>query len=85
MMRLDELYTDSTGLPTTEPEIMRWICRCYGDLSPENVSCDGELSGEQIIIRSREITDTIAILENALGRSVTEDQAIAYCFHARHG
>ena len=55
--------------------IMEAIFSCYMDLSPENLSCDGELSRNQVLARSRELETKLNHLFKALGRPVNEDVA----------
>ena len=47
-------------------------------LSPENLSCDGELSRSQVAARHTQIKREWAELENLYGSTVTEDQAWAF-------
>jgi hypothetical protein len=72
------------GKPSTAPapktrrpeaEIMSDIVGCYGQLSPENLSCDGELSMSQQRRKAAEINRRLRDLQTELGRSVSEDEA----------
>lgn len=58
----------------SDDAIMRDISNCYGMLSPENLTCDGELRGSALITKARRIRAKLADLQTELGRRVTEDQ-----------
>jgi hypothetical protein len=45
------------------------------ELSPENLTCDGELSPSRVAVRRRELMNEWHSLERKIGRTVTEDQA----------
>jgi hypothetical protein len=49
--------------------------KVYGDLSPENLTCDGELSGAQVARRKRELDDALERCFIKLGRRMTEEEA----------
>ena len=55
--------------------IMGDIFRAYGDLSPENLSCDGELSRSQVATRRAAVNRRLAALQAEMGRRVSEDEA----------
>lgn len=65
--------------PPTEkrPEevVMQDILRCYGMLSPENLSCDGELSMTAVRRRASNLRGRLRTLFAELGRTVNEDEA----------
>lgn len=61
-----------------EVEIMRDILRVYGGLSPENLSCDGELSSTQIRRRAANLRSRLRELEQEFGRKVSEEEAYAW-------
>jgi len=58
----------------SEAEIMRDLMNAYAMLSPENLSCDGELSRTETILRGRKIRARIVNLHSELGRYVDEDE-----------
>lgn len=62
----------------TDAAIMSDILGCYCDLSPENLSCDGELSRAQTVGRARAIRARLVTLFGEIGRSVSEDVAYAW-------
>jgi ribosomal protein L35AE/L33A len=66
--------------PASRPEyeVMKDIHRAYGNLSPENLSCDGELTQRQVATRRAAINRRLADLQAELGRRVSEDQAWAW-------
>ena len=43
-------------------------------LSPENLTCDGELSNAQVRIRHRQLMKEWGALEREVGRTVTEEE-----------
>lgn len=60
----------------------------YGDLSPENLSCDGELSRAQVQAKYTRLQRALKGCFMALGREVGESEAYDYCqkyreFHNR--
>jgi len=58
--------------------IMKDIVNAYGDLSPENLTCDGELRGRAVATRRAAINRRLADLQTELGRRVSEDAAWAW-------
>jgi hypothetical protein len=54
---------------------MEAILACYCDLSPENLTCDGELPRGQALQRGRDLTRKLQHLFKALGRPVSESVA----------
>ena len=65
-------FDASAKAPETEAEIMEYfeILRC--DLSPENLTCDGELSSARVRARLSGIRRCWKELESKLGRKVAE-------------
>jgi hypothetical protein len=57
------------------PEIKEGFARLVGELSPENLSCDGECSDAEVRKRRSNIMRQWAELERRSGRTVTDDQA----------
>ena len=55
-------------------ELRSKFCDLAGELSPENLSCDGELSRWQVTVKERRIRKEWASLEKQAGRKVTEDE-----------
>lgn len=62
----------------TEIEIKARFLALTCQLSPENLSCDGELSRDEVERRRRRIRADWADLEKQFGRKVTEDQATGF-------
>jgi hypothetical protein len=58
--------------------IMMDIDITYSMLSPENLSCDGELRGAALARKARGLRAKLAGLFAELGKSVTEEEAYAY-------
>ncbi len=59
----------------SEEEIMRDINGLYGALSPENLTCDGELSMTQVRRRAAAIKRNLNECFRELGRRVSEDES----------
>lgn len=55
-----------------EMSILRDIDGIYCELSPESLTCDGELSGTQVLRRSRALNARLRALFTELGREVSE-------------
>jgi hypothetical protein len=54
------------------------ILRCYSQLSPENLTCDGELNKTQIRAKQSKINKELKSLFKEYGRSVSEEEAISW-------
>jgi hypothetical protein len=54
------------------------ILRCYLQLSPENISCDGELNKTQIRAKMSKINKELKYLFKEYGKIVSEDEAICW-------
>ena len=57
--------------------------RCYIDLSPENLTCDGELSGSLVRRRASALRSKLRALFVELGRPVNEDEAYGFASNGR--
>lgn len=68
----------------TETELMNALVNLASRLSPENLTCDGELSKRQVQIRLRQIKAEWKDLEKQLGRSITEDEVWRWYMQNRH-
>lgn len=60
-------------MPTTPEECKPLFDILAGELSPENLCCDGELPRNQVIKKKRELDGAWADLEKIYGGSVSED------------
>jgi hypothetical protein len=69
----------------TEDAIMEDILRTYVHLSPENLSCDGELSRAECYRRGIALNARLRGFFKEIGRTVSEDEAYRYCDHKRVG
>lgn len=54
------------------------ILRCYSQLSPENLTCDGELNKTQIRTKQSKINKELKSLFKEYGRPVSEEEAISW-------
>lgn len=59
----------------SEAEVMSQIADAYGGLSPENLTCDGELNATQVRRRAAQLHRALKALFIELGREVTESEA----------
>jgi len=64
-----------TATNRSEAQIMNDIARCYGRLSPENLSADGERSRKEQHRLYTQLTAELKGLFNELGREVDEIEA----------
>lgn len=70
----DQIMDPTTKLPETEKEFFAWFDKIATDLSPENLTCDGELSGAAVRKRAKELNAEWKELEILFGRPVTENE-----------
>lgn len=52
--------------------------RLAGELSPENLTCDGELRGRALQAKVKRLRDEWAALERKVGRKVSEDETYSW-------
>ncbi len=62
------------GLKRSEEEILRDLRHVENDLSPENLSCDGEIPWEQVHPKMQILFERKKQLEQELGRSPTAEE-----------
>lgn len=63
-----------------ESDIMRDILGVYAGLSPENLSCDGELPRSAVVRRAAALRSRLSALFAELGRKVDESEAFSYAY-----
>ena len=54
------------------------ILQCYSQLSPENLSCDGQLNKTQIRAKQSRLYKELKYLFKEYGKIVSEDEAISW-------
>lgn len=54
------------------------ILRCYSQLSPENLTCDGELTKTQIRVKQSKLNKELKSLFKEYGRPVMEEEALGW-------
>lgn len=54
------------------------ILRCYSQLSPENLTCDGELTKTQIRAKQSKLNKELKSLFKEFGRPVMEEEALGW-------
>jgi hypothetical protein len=62
----------------TEKEIIDDIRNVYCALSPENLTCDGELSNKQVRVKRARLDRELRDLFKELGRPVSEEEAYGF-------
>lgn len=70
-----KIFNPDSKMPETEEELMSALDVLCGELSPENISCDGELSRTAIRKRASAIRAEWKEIERKLGRKVSEEEA----------
>lgn len=70
-----KFFDPDVKMPETEEELMDALDVLCGELSPENLSCDGELSMTAIRKKRSAINAEWKEIENKLGRKVSEHEA----------
>jgi len=70
----EALGVDLSTDPISDEDMAQFF-EMAGDLSPENLTCDGECTHTEVKKRYKEITDRWVSLEAKVGRKVTEDEA----------
>jgi hypothetical protein len=73
-----KIFNPDAKMPETETELMDALTVLCGELSPENLSCDGELSRTAINQKLHAIMGEWKEIENKLGRKVSEDEVEIY-------
>lgn len=68
------IFEKDAKMPETEDELMNALDHLSAELSPENLSCDGELSRTTINQKLRAIRGEWKEIEKKLGRKVSEDE-----------
>ena len=58
-------------MPTKE-NAERWASKIHCALSPENLTCDGELPRSQVAKKAKELNQALAYLENLVGHELAE-------------
>lgn len=63
-----------TGYDGIQAEVLDLFARLTADLSPENLTCDGELSRSQVSAKLRDLQNKWKALESFVGRQVFEEE-----------
>lgn len=58
--------------------IMEQFSVLSGELSPENLTCDGELSNSEVKIKYKNLMKQWLALERKIGRTVSEDEVFQW-------
>lgn len=65
-----KIFDKNSQLPKTKKECLSWFEELACELSPENLSCDGEASASDIKRRQKEIWACWSELETIYGKKV---------------
>lgn len=76
-MNVCKVFKREFTKPTAENAI-EWASAIYNQLSPENLTCDGELSRTRANARRRMLNFALAYVFKVAGRVITEDEAFEY-------
>lgn len=76
--KVKEPLTYNVFMPSEDKLIMEAILIIYGHLSPENLTCDGELPASRVRQRASELNRKLKYLTAALGQDVSEEEAYAW-------
>ena len=68
-----KIFRTSARMPENEEEAMEMFLTLSCELSPENLSCDGEASRAHINAKLKEIHGAWKELEDLIGKTVLED------------
>lgn len=77
-IKADAAAREAAKAKRTEVVVIRDIRTVYCQLSPECLTCDGELPQDVVERRYRELNAKLESLFRELGRRVTESQAFGY-------
>jgi hypothetical protein len=69
-----KIFKIDAKMPTNAEECLPFFERLVGELSPENLSCDGEASRSQVQAKLREIRGPWKELETIAGRRYSEQE-----------
>ena len=75
--KMAEIFKREFDAPTKDNAV-KWASYIYGDLSPENLTCDGELPRSQVQAKSRELYAALNYVCRLAGREITEEEADEY-------
>ena len=72
------IFNPDAKMPETEEELWDALDSLCMELSPENLSCDGELNRSEINVKLRAIRGEWGEIEKKLGYMVSEAEAESY-------
>lgn len=75
-LELIQSYRPDAKLPETKAEIFSWFYNLLNELSPENLSHDGELSTRQVNKKHKSILREWRQLETLLGEGKVNDEQV---------
>ena len=69
------IFSPDAKMPETEDELMAALGQLCGELSPENLSCDGEIPRSAMLKKASALRAEWKEIERKLGRKVSESEA----------
>lgn len=70
-----QIFDKSAKMPETKDECRAFFIQIVGDLSPENLCCDGELNQTQVRAKLKVLRAEWKELEAIYGQKVSEEEA----------
>lgn len=77
-LAFNRIFDKNAKMPETHHELMNALSTLCCELSPENLSCDGEISRTAMNKKYREIKAEWKEIERKIGWKVSEDEAERY-------
>ena len=71
----NKIFNPDAKMPETDEELMKALDVLCGELSPENLSCDGEISRSAMMKKASALRAEWNEVEKKLGRKVSEEEA----------
>jgi len=71
----NKIFNPDAKMPETDEELMKALDVLCGELSPENLSCDGEISRSAMMKKASALRAEWKEVEKKLGRRVSEEEA----------
>lgn len=72
-IEMSKLFGKPMEAPNKE-NAMKWLDRIECELSPENLTCDGELSRKAVAQKTKMLNDAWSYVEGILGRKVSGNE-----------
>jgi len=76
----NKIFNPDAKMPETDEELMKALDVLCGELSPENLFCDGEISRSAAMKKASALRAEWKEVEKKLGRKVSEEEAESHWF-----